>query len=135
MNLKLRLCMICIVFLSNFFLCYAENVSDRIIIEDFDKFRYERILEREGCKFNFFDTKDTALEYAKFLFKMDKYTDKSKEYSFSAYDAGVNWMIYISEKVSPVPASNEIIDSLDGKNEYIFIFKKGKGEILRLEIY
>ena len=66
---------------------------------------------------------------------MDKNTDKKKDYKYSAYDAGENWMIYIFEESKEINSEEIIYDKFDGINEYIIIFKKGTGEVLRFERY
>lgn len=46
-----------------------------------------------------------------------------------------NWMICISEKAEETGEKNIIVDKFSDENEYIIIFKKGTGEVLRFERY
>lgn len=126
---------LCLFFFLSIQFFFSEEKSERIEIKDFDRYRYESILNRKGCKFDFFETQDDAVQYAKLLFQLDKNTDKKKDYDFYAYDAGENWMIYIFEESKEINSEEIIYDKFDGINEYIIIFKKGTGEVLRFERY
>lgn len=126
---------LCLFFFLSIQFFFSEKKSDRIEIKDFDRYRYESILNRKGCKFDFFETQEDAVQYAKLLFQLDKNTDKKKDYKYSAYDAGENWMIYIFEKAEETGEKKIIVDKFSDENEYIIIFKKGTGEVLRFERY
>ena len=115
-------------------LVVSQEKFEGIPIGDHIQYTYDAILNRKGCKFDFFETEADALQYAKLLFRQDKHTDKSKAYDFDAYDKGENWMICIYEKRGTENYGDVIIDILDGK-EYIIIFKKKTGEVIRFERY
>lgn len=113
----------------------SQEISDKKKIDDFDRYRYELILNRKACNFDFFEEEKNAIAYANFLFNQDKYTDKEKKYDYRAYDAGEDWMIYIIEKKTQENEGDYYIDTLDGLNEYIVIFRKKTGEVIRFERY
>lgn len=115
-------------------LVVSQEKFEGIPIDDFPKYTYESILKRKGCKFDFFETEEDAVQYAKLLFQQDKHTDKQKDYDLAAYDEGEDWMICIYEKHSTENHGDVITDTLDG-TEYIIIFKKKTGEIIRFERY
>lgn len=126
---------LCLFFFLSIQFFFSEEKSERIEIKDFDRYRYESILNRKGCKFDFFETQEDAVQYAKLLFQLDKNTDKKKDYDFYAYDVDDNWMICIFEKAEETGGKNIIVDKFSDENEYIIIFKKGTGEVLRFERY
>ena len=86
-----------VFFLISFNFIISQDNSDRKEIADFARYKYESILNRKVCNFDFFETQEAAIQYGKFLFHQDKYTDKTKDYDFYAYDADENWMICIIE--------------------------------------
>ncbi len=126
---------LCLIFFLSIQFIFSEEKSDRIEIKDVDRYRYESILNRKGCKFDFFETQEDAVQYAKLLFQLDKNTDKKKDYDFYAYDVDDNWMICIFVKAEETGEKNIIVDKFSDENEYIIIFKKGTGEVLRFERY
>lgn len=124
-----------VFFLISIHFIISQDNSDRKEIADFARYKYESILNRKGCKFDFFETQEDAVQYAKLLFQLDKNTDKKKDYDFYAYDVDDNWMICIFEKTEETGEKNIIVDKFSDENEYIIIFKKGTGEVLRFERY